>query len=90
MAANLGLVGAVLAPYVRAGMQVADLFQEGCLGLIAAVERFDHRRGVRFSTYATYWVRTYVSAASTASPRRSPSRSAAATSCGRRTGWRAS
>lgn len=65
VAANLGLVGAVLAPYARAGMPVADLFQEGCLGLIAAVERFDHRRGVRFSTYATYWVRTYVSAAST-------------------------
>ena len=65
VAANLGLVGAVLGPYARVGVPVADLFQEGCLGLIAAVERFDHRRGVRFSTYATYWVRTYVSAAST-------------------------
>ena len=65
VAANLGLVGAVLGPYARAGVPVADLFQEGCLGLIAAVERFDHRRGVRFSTYATYWVRTCVSAAST-------------------------
>ena len=61
--ANLGLVGAVLAPYVRRGVSVADLFQEGCLGLIAAVERFDHRRGVRFATYATYWIRTFISAA---------------------------
>ena len=63
VAANLGLVGAVVAPYARGGASAADLFQEGCLGLIAAVERFDHRRGVRFSTYATYWVRTCVSAA---------------------------
>ena len=63
VAANLGLVGAVLGPYARSGAPVADLFQEGCLGLIAAVERFDHRRGVRFSTYATYWVRTFVSSA---------------------------
>ena len=61
VAANLGLVGAVLGPYAAAGAPVADLFQEGCLGLIAAVVRFDHRRGVRFSTYATYWVRTSVS-----------------------------
>lgn len=61
--ANLGLVGAVLAPYARSGAPAADLFQEGCLGLIAAIERFDHRRGVRFSTYATYWIRTYVSSA---------------------------
>lgn len=65
VAANLGLVGAVLAPYARVGAPVADLFQEGCLGLIAAVERFDHRRGVRFATYATYWIRTCISAATT-------------------------
>ena len=63
VAANLGLVGSVLAGHVRGGTPVADLFQEGCLGLIAAVERFDHRRGVRFSTYATYWIRASVSAA---------------------------
>ena len=63
VAANFGLVGAVVGPYTRGGASAADLFQEGCLGLIAAVERFDHRRGVRFSTYATYWVRTFVSAA---------------------------
>ncbi len=64
VAANLGLVGAVVARYA-AGASHPDLFQEGCLGLIAAVERFDHRRGVRFSTYATYWIRTCVGAAAT-------------------------
>lgn len=63
VSANLGLVRAVVAPYARAGAPSADLFQEGCLGLIAAVERFDHRRGVRFATYATYWIRTCVSTA---------------------------
>lgn len=64
VAANLGLVGAVVARY-GFGASHPDLFQEGCLGLIAAVERFDHRRGVRFSTYATYWIRTCVGAAAT-------------------------
>lgn len=59
--ANLGLVGVTVARH--AGASLPDLFQEGCLGLITAVERFDHRRGVRFSTYATYWIRTCVSAA---------------------------
>ncbi|SER29245.1 RNA polymerase primary sigma factor/RNA polymerase nonessential primary-like sigma factor [Microlunatus flavus] len=58
--ANLGLVGSVLARHARRGASPADLFQEGCLGLMAAVERFDHRRGVRFSTYAGYWIRTCV------------------------------
>jgi RNA polymerase primary sigma factor len=64
VAANLGLVGSVLAGYTRGGAPAADLFQEGCLGLMAAVERFDHERGVRFSTYATYWIRARLSAAS--------------------------
>jgi len=63
VAANLGLVGAVLSPWARSGATTADLFQEGCLGLIAAVVRFDHTRGVRFSTYATYWIRTCISSA---------------------------
>ncbi len=63
VAANLGLVGSVLGPWARGGVPVADLFQEGCLGLITAVERFDHRRGVRFSTYATYWIRAFVGSA---------------------------
>lgn len=47
----------------RTGLSDADLFQEGCLGLICAVERFDHRRGYRFSTYATFWVRAYTTSA---------------------------
>ena len=64
VAANLGLVGAVVARYGGAAAH-PDLFQEGCLGLIAAVERFDHRRGVRFSTFATYGVRAAVGTAAT-------------------------
>lgn len=62
VAANLGLVGAVVARYGGAAAH-PDLFQEGCLGLIAAVERFDHRRGVRFSTFATYGIRAAVGTA---------------------------
>lgn len=65
VAGNLGLVGSVAARYAGTGAAVADLFQEGCVGLIVAVERFDHRRGVRFSTYASYWIRACVSAAAT-------------------------
>ena len=65
VAANLGLVGSVAARYAGGGVALADLFQEGCVGLIVAVERFDHRRGVRFSTYASYWVRACVSGAAT-------------------------
>ncbi|SDU92824.1 RNA polymerase primary sigma factor [Microlunatus sagamiharensis] len=64
VAANLGLVGAVVARYGGAAAH-PDLFQEGCLGLIAAVERFDHRRGVRFSTFATYGIRAAVGTAAT-------------------------
>ena len=62
---NLGLVGSVAARYAGSAAALADLFQEGCVGLIVAVERFDHRRGVRFSTYASYWIRACVSAAAT-------------------------
>lgn len=64
--ANLGLVGMVAgAAATRANLPPADLFQEGCLGLILAVERFDHRRELRFSTYALFWIRAYVKAAAT-------------------------
>jgi RNA polymerase primary sigma factor len=55
--ANLRLVGAVAANYRGYGVPFADLVQEGCIGLIRAAERFDHRRNVRFSTYATWWIR---------------------------------
>ncbi len=62
--ANLGLVGLVTRSFAGSGTPNPDLFQEGCLGLITAVQRFDHRRGLRFSTYALYWVRAAVGAAS--------------------------
>lgn len=61
LGANLRLVGMVTRSFGQRAR--ADLYQEGCLGLIAAVERFDHRRGLRFSTYAMFWVRAAVGAA---------------------------
>jgi len=54
---NLGLVHAVARTYRGSGVPFADLVQEGSVGLVRAVERFDHRRGVRFSTYAAWWIR---------------------------------
>jgi len=62
--ANLGLVAMVARQSAaRSSLTEADLFQEGCLGLIAAVERFDARRGFRFSTYALFWIRAFVQGA---------------------------
>ncbi len=62
--ANLGLVGMVSRQYAtRSQLPDAELFQEGCVGLITAVERFDHARGYRFSTYALFWIRAFVGAA---------------------------
>lgn len=54
---NLGLVVSVARRYQFSGMNLADLIQEGNLGLLKAVSRFDDRRGFRFSTYATWWIR---------------------------------
>lgn len=63
--ANLRLVSMVAHQAgIRAGLADADLFQEGCLGLMVAVDRYDHTRGCRFATYALQWIRAYVNAAS--------------------------
>jgi DNA-directed RNA polymerase sigma subunit (sigma70/sigma32) len=55
--ANLRLVASIVRHYTGRGTPAQDLFQEGVIGLIRAVEKFDYRRGFKFSTYATLWIR---------------------------------
>jgi RNA polymerase primary sigma factor len=74
---NLRLVYTLARPYRGRGVPFDDLVQEGVVGLIRAVERFDHRRGRRFSTYAAWWIRhSFMDALDKARPIRIPAAAA--------------
>jgi RNA polymerase primary sigma factor len=82
---NLGLVNALAKPYRNCGVPLDDLVQEGTIGLIRAVEGFDHRRGFKFSTYAVWWIRrSLLDAIGAAQPIRIPAHAAQQLSAVRR------